>query len=127
MFPIYFTIFIFPYISNFSTTPQNNPLIIMIPKAKADATHQGWENTEFPIVCENCLGDSAYVRMTKESAGGACKTCDRPFTIFRWKPGPKARFKKTEVCQLCARVKNVCQTCILDLNYGAYNKEGFFF
>lgn len=28
------------------------------------------------------------------------------------------RFKKTEVCQTCARLKNVCQTCLLDLEYG---------
>lgn len=28
------------------------------------------------------------------------------------------RFKKTEVCQTCSRMKNVCQTCLLDLEYG---------
>lgn len=28
------------------------------------------------------------------------------------------RFKKTEICTTCAKVKNVCQTCILDLQYG---------
>lgn len=28
------------------------------------------------------------------------------------------RFKKTEVCQICSRLKNVCQTCLLDLEYG---------
>ena len=28
------------------------------------------------------------------------------------------RFKKTEVCQTCAKLKNVCQTCLLDLDYG---------
>jgi hypothetical protein len=28
------------------------------------------------------------------------------------------RFKKTEVCQTCAKLKNVCQTCLLDLQYG---------
>ena len=28
------------------------------------------------------------------------------------------RFKKTEVCQTCAKLKNVCQTCLLDLTYG---------
>lgn len=28
------------------------------------------------------------------------------------------RFKKTEVCQTCSRLKNVCQTCLLDLEYG---------
>ena len=29
------------------------------------------------------------------------------------------RFKRTEVCQTCAKLKNVCQTCIFDLQYGA--------
>ena len=28
------------------------------------------------------------------------------------------RFKKTEVCQTCCKLKNVCQTCLLDLEYG---------
>lgn len=36
----------------------------------------------------------------------------------RWKPGPKARYKCTVVCQQCARLKNVCQTCLFDLEYG---------
>jgi len=37
--------------------------------------------------------------------------------VFRWRPGADARFKKTEICQTCARAKNVCQTCVLDLDY----------
>lgn len=28
------------------------------------------------------------------------------------------RMKKTEVCTTCAKIKNVCQTCVLDLQYG---------
>lgn len=28
------------------------------------------------------------------------------------------RFKKTEICQTCAKLKNVCQTCLLDLEFG---------
>ena len=27
-------------------------------------------------------------------------------------------FKKTEVCQTCSKLKNVYQTCLLDLEYG---------
>lgn len=38
--------------------------------------------------------------------------------VFRWRPGPKARFKKTEICPTCAKLKNVCQTCVLDLQFG---------
>ena len=33
------------------------------------------------------------------------------------------RFKKTEVCQTCAKLKNVCQTCLLDLEYGKCVEE----
>ena len=44
--------------------------------------------------------------------------CERPFTVFKWKAGTQGRFKKTEVCQTCAKMKNVCQTCLFDLQYG---------
>ena len=39
--------------------------------------------------------------------------CSRPFTVFRWCPGARMRYKRTEVCQACAQLKNVCQTCLL--------------
>lgn len=74
---------------------------------------------EFPILCETCLGPNPYVRMQKQPWGSACKVCERPFTSFRWRPaGQGTRPKKTEICQTCARAKNVCQTCLLDLEYG---------
>lgn len=28
------------------------------------------------------------------------------------------RFKATQICTTCATIKNVCQTCVLDLQYG---------
>lgn len=77
-----------------------------------------FEDAEFPILCETCLGNNPYIRMSKDTHGGECKICERPFTTFRWMPGRGARYKKTEVCQTCAKLKNVCQTCILDLEYG---------
>lgn len=54
----------------------------------------------------------------KERYGQECKICNRPFTIFRWCPGARMRFKKTEICQTCSKLKNVCQTCLLDLEFG---------
>ncbi|WAQ97502.1 RBM22-like protein [Mya arenaria] len=79
---------------------------------------QNWEDSEFPILCQTCLGDNPYLRMMKEPYGKECKICARPFTVFRWCPGARMRFKKTEVCQTCSKIKNVCQTCLLDLEYG---------
>ncbi|CAN0064461.1 LOW QUALITY PROTEIN: pre-mRNA-splicing factor RBM22 [Lethenteron reissneri] len=79
---------------------------------------QNWEDAEFPILCQTCLGENPYIRMTKEKYGKECKICCRPFTVFRYCPGARMRFKKTEVCQTCSKMKNVCQTCLLDLEYG---------
>ena len=56
----------------------------------------------------------------KETYGSECKICARPFTVFRWCPGAGMRYKKTEICQTCSKLKNVCQTCLLDLEYGKY-------
>lgn len=46
------------------------------------------------------------------------KVCARPFPSFKWKAGVDGRFKKTEICLICAKLKNVCQTCLLDLEFG---------
>ena len=85
---------------------------------KRDDVKQKWEETEFPLVCETCLGDNPYVRMTKETHGKKCKICETPFTVFAWQAGTKGRLKKVEICRSCAQAKNVCQVCIYDLQYG---------
>jgi pre-mRNA-splicing factor RBM22/SLT11 len=85
---------------------------------KRDDVKQKWEETEFPLVCETCLGDNPYVRMTKQEHGKKCKICETPFTVFAWQAGTKGRLKKVEICRSCAQAKNVCQVCIYDLQYG---------
>lgn len=87
-------------------------------KGTSHYNRQVWEDSNFPILCQTCLGDNPYLRMMVDKYGAECKICSRPFTTYRWNPGQKMRYKKTEVCQTCARAKNVCQTCLLDLEYG---------
>lgn len=97
---------------------ENIVIILDMATGKQTAVHKA-EGDDFPILCESCLGPNPYLRMMKDAWGAACKVCERPFTSFRWRPsGEGMRPKKTEVCQTCARAKNVCQTCLLDLEYG---------
>lgn len=49
--------------------------------------------------------------------GGQCHISGRPYTVFRWRPGNDARYKKTIICQDVAKAKNVCQVCLNDLDY----------
>jgi pre-mRNA-splicing factor RBM22/SLT11 len=85
---------------------------------KRDVVKKQWEQTDFPLVCETCLGDNPYIRMTSEPHGKKCKICETPFTVFAWQAGTKGRWKRVEICKNCAQAKNVCQVCIYDLQYG---------
>ena len=98
-----------PYVILFFLTASNSVLTYV---------GSGWETTDFPSVCEKCLPDSQYVQMLKEDYGAECKICTRPFTIFRWKADRTARQKRTNICLTCARLKNCCQHCMLDLSFG---------
>ena len=77
-----------------------------------------WEQNDFPILCENCLGESLHVRLLKKHLGEECKLCARPYTTFNWRPqGAKARPRRTEVCSTCAKINNCCQSCVYDLEH----------
>ncbi|KAI9660089.1 MAG: Pre-mRNA-splicing factor slt11 [Bathelium mastoideum] len=95
----------------------------MPPQIKQDLNRSGWESTDFPSVCERCLPANPYVQMIKEDYGAECKVCTRPFTVFAWKAdrsqsGAAGRRSRTTLCLTCARVKNCCQCCMLDLAFG---------
>lgn len=84
---------------------------------KSTASHT-WEESDFPIACNVCLGPLKNLKMTKNPFGLECRVCLKPFTLFRWCPVPGGRFRRTEICSTCARLKDVCQSCLLDLKYG---------
>ncbi|KAK0628264.1 hypothetical protein B0T17DRAFT_487722 [Bombardia bombarda] len=90
-----------------------------MPQIKQDLNRSGWEVTDFPSVCENCLPENPYVKMLKEDYGAECKLCTRPFTVFSWAADRShGRKKRTNICLTCARLKNACQCCIMDLQFG---------
>ncbi|CAN6606233.1 pre-mRNA-splicing factor SLT11 [Trichomonascus vanleenenianus] len=76
------------------------------------------ENENVPVVCDRCFGDNPYLDIKREKNGEQCKLCSQIFTLFVWYPERKGRARRTVICQACARLKNCCQSCMLDLAYG---------
>lgn len=73
--------------------------------------------SDFPNLCDSCLGSNNLIKMTKAEFDLECKICVRPFVVFRWKSDYK-NFKRTEICRVCSKVKHLCQSCLLDLRFG---------
>ena len=46
-------------------------------KSSNTYNRMNWEEAEFPILCQTCLGVNPYLRMTKEKFGKECKICAR--------------------------------------------------
>ncbi|KAF8111931.1 hypothetical protein N665_0070s0001 [Sinapis alba] len=67
----------------------------------------GYERSDIPILGQSCRGDNPYLRMALANFDKECKVCTRPFKVFRWRPGRAARYKNTEICQTCSKLKNV--------------------
>ena len=57
----------------------------------------------------DCLGPNPYIRMQRQDYAAECAISSRPFTVFRWRPGTEARYKKTVVCKEIAR--QMCAPC----------------
>mmetsp|Transcript_26261 Transcript_26261/g.43546 ORF Transcript_26261/g.43546 Transcript_26261/m.43546 type:complete len:439 (-) Transcript_26261:118-1434(-) len=88
------------------------------PGAKLAQTPEGLRlGEDFPFVCEVCLGPNPYLRMIKMPASRECKISGRPYTAFRWQPGSEARYKETIIAAEVAIAKNVCQVCLMDMEY----------
>lgn len=71
------------------------------------------------MICETCLGNNPYMRMTKLPFGSKiCKVSNLPYQPFRWKAGTNGRFKETIICLAVAKEKNICQACLNDMQFG---------
>ncbi|KAH7650226.1 hypothetical protein FG379_003305 [Cryptosporidium bovis] len=86
-----------------------------------------YEDANFPIVCDKCLGETKFLRVTKSSQEKSCKICNRPCTVFRWKILSSKKYAQTSICYTCGKLRNVCQSCICDMNFGLplYHRESY--
>lgn len=94
----------------------------MVPKIKSRMSDTRYDDDSTPAVCDTCLGTNPYVEMKRLRNGAECKICSKPFTVFKWSAEDQntstSSRKKTVICLTCARSKNRCQSCLLDLTFG---------
>lgn len=71
------------------------------------------------MVCDTCLGNNPYVRMTKLPFGQkTCKISLLPFQPYRWKAGTQGRYKETIIAMVVAKERGICQACLNDIKTG---------
>lgn len=71
------------------------------------------------MVCDTCLGNNPYVRMTKLPFGQkTCKISLLPFQPYRWKAGTQGRYKETIIAMVVAKERSICQACLNDIKTG---------
>jgi len=76
------------------------------------------DGTNFPMLCETCLGPNPYLRMVKLPFGHKlCKVTNKPYQSFRWKPAG-GRQKECIISFAVAKERNICQACLNDMKYG---------
>lgn len=81
-------------------------------------------NDEFPTICSKCIGSndenaSQYLNFIRSTMGSECKLCNRVYTSYKFKQSSNSsRYIHTEICKTCSTMKNICQCCLLDLEYG---------
>ncbi|SCW01668.1 LAFE_0E04676g1_1 [Lachancea fermentati] len=66
-----------------------------------------------PAICETCLGDQD--RLTRAANGAQCKICTLPFDVYHFKS--HGAVAKTVICLNCSKQRNICQCCLLDLQW----------
>ena len=92
-----------------------DPVFITCKACGRRSLRRDWKNNFYE--CPNC-GNRHVNGIESPDFQNECKICKRPFTVFTWKPDANSRNKKTEICPTCAKLKNVCQTCLFDLQFG---------
>lgn len=81
-------------------------------------------STEEPIICNSCLADSGdttdtqpQITINKVPNGIQCKICTLPSTLYHFRNPHSRTIQKTTICYKCAKQRNACQCCVLDMTW----------